>query len=242
MARIAYDDEDAAAFAATRHLPMHGLTAWRAAVARHLRPQPGIRVLDLGCGTGMWARAFTDWYAADVVGVEPAAAMRRRCGHPGVLAGDAGHIPLPDADVAAAWLSTMIHHVPDLHAAARELRRVVRPGGPVLIRSVFAGRPDGLTLFAYFPEAVRVLDTYPSVAEVTAAFRSAGFATASLEQVPQLTAESLAVAADELRRDAHTLLKLIGDDEYAAGLARLREAVPTRTGPVVDTLDLLVLR
>lgn len=168
--------------------------------------------------------------------------MRRRSGFPGVLAGDAEHIPLPDAQVDAAWISTVIHHVPDLAAAARELRRVVRPGGPVLIRSVFAGRPDGLTLFEYFPEAVRVLDTYPSIAGVEAVFRAAGFATASLEQVPQVTADSLATAAGELRREAHTLLQLITDAEYAAGLARLRAAVPTRTGPLVDTLDLLVLR
>ncbi|WP_433496007.1 class I SAM-dependent methyltransferase [Micromonospora sp. CA-248089] len=243
MARIAYHDADAEAFAATRHLTDDGLTAWRAAVARHLSPRPGMRLLDLGAGTGTWARAFTTWFPGlDVVAVEPSAAMRARCVFAPLVAGDAGHLPLGDGSVDGAWLSTVVHHVPDLATAARELRRVLRPGAPVLIRSAFAGRHAAITLFDYFPEAVRVLDTYPSIADVEAAFAAAGFATAAVEAVPQVTAPSLRAAAAGLRREAHTPLQLITDAEYAAGVRRLREAARVDTGPVVDALDLLVLR
>jgi SAM-dependent methyltransferase len=164
MALIAYNDDDAAAFEAARHIAREGLTAWKAAVSRHLNPRSGTRLLDLGSGTGIWASAFTDWYDIEVVAVEPSQAMRARSSHLHVLPGDAGAIPLGDAAVDAAWLSTMIHHVPDLTAAAQELRRVVRPGGLVLIRSAFAGRHESIMLFRFFPEAIRVLDAYPSVA------------------------------------------------------------------------------
>ncbi|WP_439427582.1 class I SAM-dependent methyltransferase [Micromonospora sp. LA-10] len=243
MARIAYHDADAEAFAATRHLTDDGLTAWRSAVTRHLAPRPGIRLLDLGAGTGSWARVFTSWFpGVDVVAVEPSAAMRARCAFAPLVAGDAAHLPLAAGSVDGAWLSTVVHHVPDLAGAARELRRVVRPGAPVLIRSAFAGRHEAITLFRYFPEAVRVLDTFPSVAEVEAAFLDAGFSTAVVEQVPQVTALSLREAAAGLRREAHTPLQLITDDEYAAGVRRLRAAAQVDVGPVVDALDLLVLR
>lgn len=242
MARIAYDDTDAAAFETARHVADDGLTAWRTALTRHLDPRPGFRLLDLGAGTGMWARNFTTWYAGiDVTAVEPSAAMRARCTHPNVQPGHAGSIPLPDDSVDAAWLSTVIHHVTDLTAAAAELRRVVRPDGKVLIRSAFAGRYQAITLFRYWPEAIRVLDTFPSVPEVEAAFAAHGFTATAFEQVPQVTAPSLAAAAAGLRREAHTPLQLITDDEYAAGLARLRQAASTATGPVTDALDLLVL-
>ncbi|GAA3260273.1 class I SAM-dependent methyltransferase [Dactylosporangium siamense] len=241
MARIAYDEGDAAAFETNRHLSDEGLHAWREAVGRHLEPHPGQRLLDLGSGTGSWARAFTSWFpGVEVLAVEPSAAMRARSVYLPVVAGHAGRVPVADGVVDGVWISTVIHHVPDLAAAARELRRVVRPGAPVLIRSVFAGRYDGLTLVRYFPEAATVLDTYPSVAEVETAFAGAGFRTVALERVAQTTAGSVAEAAAMLRRDAHTPLKLISDEAYDAGLARLREA--TDPGPVMDTLDLLVLR
>ena len=48
--------------------------------------------------------------------------LRARCRPPNVVGGDAARIPLADRSVDAAWLSTVIHHVPDLTAAARELR------------------------------------------------------------------------------------------------------------------------
>ncbi|MEV1289958.1 methyltransferase domain-containing protein [Micromonospora sp. NPDC049679] len=241
MARIAYNADDAAAFEVNRHIPYHGLTAWKAAVARQLNPRSGMRLLDVGSGTGMWARAFTDWYDIEVVAVEPSEAMRARSSYPQVLPGDAAAIPLGDTSVDAAWLSTVIHHVPDLAEAGRELRRVVRPGGPVLIRSAFAGRHDAITLFRFFPEAIRVLDSFPSVADVEAAFARYGFTTVAFEPVPQVTFPSVRAAAAALRREAHTPLQLITDAEYAAGLARLRAAAETETGPVVDALDLLVL-
>jgi SAM-dependent methyltransferase len=243
MARIPYDDRGAAAFEADRHIAERGLVAWREAVAQYLDSQPGMRLLDLGAGTGMWAQAFAAWFPGlAVTAVEPSQPMRARWGHPGVLAGDAANIPLPDGSVDAVWLSTVIHHIPHLDAAAREIRRVVRPGGTVLIRSAFAGRHEAITLFRYFPEAVRVLTSYPSVADVEAAFAAHGFGAVALEQVPQITAPSLAAAAASLRREAHTPLQLITDDEYAAGVARLQQAAATDSGPVVDALDLLVLR
>jgi SAM-dependent methyltransferase len=202
-----------------------------------------MRLLDLGSGTGSWARAFTTWYTdADVVAVDPSEAMRARSVHQPVLPGDAAHIPLDDDSVDAVWMSTVIHHVPHLAAAAHELRRVLRPGAPLLIRSAFAGRHQAITLFRYFPEAIRVLDTYPSVADVEAAFAAAGFNTVACDQVPQTTAASLHEVATALRREAHTPLQLISDDDYAAGLARLHQAARTDTGPVIDALDLLVLR
>ncbi|MEV4812081.1 class I SAM-dependent methyltransferase [Micromonospora avicenniae] len=243
MARIAYDSQDAAAFAANRHLTDEGLSAWREAVTRHIDSRPGMRLLDLGSGTGHWAESFAGWFpAVEVVGVEPSEAMRARCVRRPVVAGKATHLPLADDSVDAAWMSTVIHHIPDLGVAARELRRVLRPGAPLLIRSAFAGRHQAISLFRYFPEAVRVLDTYPSVADVETAFASAGFRTVAFGAVPQVTATSLRAAAATLRREAHTPLQLITDAEYAAGVARLQAAASTTTGPVVDALDLLVLR
>jgi ubiquinone/menaquinone biosynthesis C-methylase UbiE len=241
MSRIDYDEHAAAAFQACRQLPSAGLAQWRAAIACHLAPRPGMRVLDVGAGTGMWATALASWFGVTVVALEPSAAMRARFTCPIMIGGDALALPLGAATMGGAWLSTVVHHLPDLPAAAREIARVLQPGAPVLIRSAFAGRCQNIGLIRFWPEAAAVLDTFPSVADVRAAFAAAGFSCTALQPVRQVTASSLAAVAATMRREAHTPLTLISDAAYQAGLARLRAAAAATTGPVIDILDLLVL-
>src|SRR4051812_8783055 len=95
---------------------------------------------DIRAGTGVFAAALRDWFGLSILAVEPSAAMRAQIPRwPGiqVLEGEASDMPLPDGSADGAWLSLMIHHIPDLEAAAREIRRVLRPGAPVLIRQGF---------------------------------------------------------------------------------------------------------
>jgi len=78
MARISYDEQTAAAFKAVREVPRDGLSEWREAVRRHLRPSQGMTLVDIGAGTGAFAAAFSDWFDLSVLAVEPSAAMRIR--------------------------------------------------------------------------------------------------------------------------------------------------------------------
>ncbi len=188
MARIQYGEAAAAAFQASRELPPDALREWRAAIARYLAPQAGMRILDLGAGTGTWAATLASWYGISVVAIEPSPAMRAHARCRCMIAGHATAIPLAPATMNGAWLSTVIHHLPDLTAAACELRRVLRPGAPVLIRNAFPGRHRGIGLFRYWPEAITALNTFPSIAQVSTAFAAAGFSYVALEPVQQVTA------------------------------------------------------
>jgi SAM-dependent methyltransferase len=146
MARISYDEPTAAAFKAVREVPRDGLWEWREAVRHHLRPWQGMTLVDVGAGTGAFAAAFSDWFDCSVLAVEPSAAMREQIPPTPaiqVFEGNASALPLPDASADAAWLSLVLHHIPDLGVAAHEIRRVLRPGAPVLIRQGFPGRLEG---------------------------------------------------------------------------------------------------
>lgn len=149
---------------------------------------------------------------------------------------------MPDACADAAWLGSVLHHLADLEAAARELRRALRPGAPVLIRNTFPGRSDRDLRVRFFPETARSIDGYPSVDRVCAAFAAAGFARVSLRSLPQQSAPTLGDFADGLRRDADSKLRALTDIEYAAGLTRLRAAAAAAPEePAVSWMDLLVL-
>lgn len=252
MSKPPYDDARIAeAYRHARELPREGLGEWRTAIERHLSARPDGTVLDLGAGTGGFATALADWFGIDVVAVEPAPAMRELIpAHPRlrVLDGRAEALPLPDGCADGAWLSMVVQHLADLPAAARELRRVLRPRATVLIRNVFPGRCDGLAMVRFFPETRAVVDTFPTVEETCAAFGTAGFARVALTTVPQRTVPSAGAFARRLRREADTLLRGLTDEEFARGVERLaaaarRESQPGGTAePVVTRLDLLVLR
>lgn len=247
MARISYDEQTAAAFKTVRELPREGLDGWREAVRRHLRPAPGMRLVDIGAGTGAFASAFSDWFDLEVVAVEPSTAMRARIPRTPsirVLEGDATALPLPDDAADAAWLSLVIHHIPDLEAAAHEIGRVLRPGAPVLIRQGFT-IDDGIELVRWFPEAGRVAATFPSLDDTRAAFAAAGFREEALEQVRETYAGTLVDLLGEVDgfRAADTTMRGLTDEDFRRGKERLRRAVEAGDpAPRSNVLDLLVLR
>ena len=253
MARISYDDQTAAASTAVREVPRDGLGAWREAVRRHLRPSPGMTVVDIGAGTGAFAAAFSDWFDLTILAVEPSAAMRAEIPRrPGieVLDGHASALPLPDHSADGAWLSLVIHHIPDLEAAAREIRCVLRPGAPVLIRQGYPDRADTTQTFPweFFPETARTVDTFPSFERTCQAFAAAGFRRDALEQVPEMLI-SLAEFldhADNFRR-SDSIMRGLTEEEFLRGKERLRRAVrhaglTARTEARTNWLELLILR
>ena len=247
VARISYDVQTATAYKATREIPRDGLGEWRAAVQRHLRPSPETTLLDIGAGTGQFSTAFRDWFGIEIVAVEPSAAMRARIPDTEnirVLEGDSSALPLPDASTDAAWLSLVLHHIADLAAAAHEIRRVLRPGAPVLFRQGFPGRLDEIELVRWFPETARAVETYPSVTDVCTAFGAAGFRLEALERVRETHPTSLAYLLGELDtlRHADTSLRGLTEDEFLRGKERIRRAASEDHKPRTNGLDLLVLR
>jgi len=106
--------------------------------------RPGERVLDLGCGAGRFVAALRA-AGADPVGVEiaEAALERARAVAPGAdlrrLADD-GSIPLEHGAVDLVWCSEVLEHVADGAHLLQEARRVLRPGGRILVTVPYHGR------------------------------------------------------------------------------------------------------
>jgi SAM-dependent methyltransferase len=227
-----------------------GTAAWREPVLRVLVGAPAGPVVDLGAGTGAWSGPLAAWTGRPVVAVEPSAGMRAEAARttrdePAVhlVAGRGGAVPLRDGVAGAAWLSTVLHHVGDVGACARDLRRVLAPGAPVVIRGALAGRYDGIPLVRYFPTVRAVLDRFPSLAEARAAFEAAGFAFAGVERVDEAPVDLRAWRARVPgQRRVDTTLVGLSDGEFAAGLAAIDAAVAGGRRVEVVGLDLLAFR
>lgn len=109
---------------------------WRRAVVDAVAARPGESVLDLAAGTGTSSEPFHD-AGARVVPCDFSLGMlrvgkRRRPDLP-FVAGDATALPFADASFDAVTISFGLRNVHDPDAALREMARVTRPGGRLLV-------------------------------------------------------------------------------------------------------------
>ncbi|HEV3001932.1 MAG TPA: methyltransferase domain-containing protein [Solirubrobacteraceae bacterium] len=116
----------------------------RARLREALDPRPGERILEVGPGTGYYALPVARWLAPggtlEVLDLQREmldhtlrlAAERRIDGIVATQA-DATRMPYEDASMDGAYLVLVLGEIPDQEAALRELRRVVRPGGRVVV-------------------------------------------------------------------------------------------------------------
>ncbi|MCC6179348.1 MAG: class I SAM-dependent methyltransferase [Chloroflexi bacterium] len=109
--------------------------------------RPSQRVLDVGCGPGYFARLLAEVVGPDglVVGVDPSAEMigyaHRKASRIGQLQfqiGTAEALSFPDEQFDTVVSTLVMHHLPeDLRVPALcEMRRVLRPGGTLLVADV----------------------------------------------------------------------------------------------------------
>jgi len=112
---------------------------WRVATLRAVAPQRGERILDLAAGTGTSSMAFVP-SGAHVVAADFSRGMidegRRRHGDvPNLefVQADATDLPFADGEFDAVTMSFGLRNVIDPRRALRELRRVTRPGGRIVV-------------------------------------------------------------------------------------------------------------
>jgi ubiquinone/menaquinone biosynthesis C-methylase UbiE len=120
-----------------------------------LRPEPGERLLEIGVGTGYYSLDLAGWvpdgklelfdlqqkFLDHVTG----AAAERGLANLVPTQGDATALPYEDASVDAVILTAVLGEIPDTAGALREIRRVLKPSGRLVVGELF-GDPHFTTL------------------------------------------------------------------------------------------------
>jgi ubiquinone/menaquinone biosynthesis C-methylase UbiE len=107
-----------------------------------------VRILDCGSGYGFVLRILRDLTKAEIVGLEYEEERVRETrealgGDPrlSIIQGDATALPYPDASFDYVVCSEVLEHLPDDAAAAREIFRVLKPGGTAIITVPYTDYP-----------------------------------------------------------------------------------------------------
>lgn len=138
---------------------------WRRKAVQWAEVRPNDHVVDVACGTGDLSLAFARARPARVTGVDftyemlPLARRKPAVGCPvEYVTGDAQCLPLPDGCCDVVSIAFGIRNVQDVSAALREFRRVLRPGGRVVVLE-FAVPPNRLirALYSFYSAKVMPL-------------------------------------------------------------------------------------
>ncbi|HEX2295430.1 MAG TPA: class I SAM-dependent methyltransferase [Actinomycetota bacterium] len=142
----------------TRALPPGVESAMAAAVGAELRDRG--RVLEIGAGTGRIALPLIA-AGVDVVGLDLSGPMLGRFAAKAespapLVQGDATQLPFRDGSFGAAYAVHVLHLIPRWKEAVRELTRVVRPGGVLLVSQGWWGLVAYLDVVEAFADAAGI--------------------------------------------------------------------------------------
>jgi ubiquinone/menaquinone biosynthesis C-methylase UbiE len=113
-----------------------------------LRPQPGETLLEIGVGTGYYSLDLAEWVAPagrlelfdlqqEFLDHVMRAAGERGLANLAPTRGDATRLPYEDGSIDAVVLTAVLGEIPDSAAALREIRRVLKPGGRLVVGELF---------------------------------------------------------------------------------------------------------
>jgi SAM-dependent methyltransferase len=210
------------------------------ALAEALRGAPGRRLADIGGGTGNYALALKaeGW---DPVVVDRSPEMLARAAGKGLetVEADAQRLPLADESFDAATMISMLHHVEDRGLALAEARRILKPGGRLVLKGYTGEDASSLWILDYFPCSRAWMEaTHPPRAAFLEELPGARLLPFRFDDLDDASLAALSGDPERVvnaaeRGDTSYFERLRRDhpEELEAGLARLRTDIESGRAP-----------
>ena len=185
-----------------------------------------VAVLDFGCGTGNYLLQLHQRYGCQCFGVEPSDGMRARAlsksAHLAIENGSHLSIPFGSSMFDFAYMTDVIHHVPDIDSMFTELARVLRAKALLCIVTESHSQIDGRFYNRFFPSLAQIEKSrYPDLQPIIASASAAGFSALVCECIPAPPR----TVSEEFIRNAReknwSMFRLLSEEEFEAGLSAL---------------------
>lgn len=109
---------------------------------------PGARVLDVGSGRGATVERLVSLYQLQAIGIDPSEVLleigKKRNPDLNLIQGKGEDLPFPDEYMDGVFAECALSVIEDMDLALKEIFRVLKPGGWLIINDVYVRNPDGL--------------------------------------------------------------------------------------------------
>ncbi|MBN1381078.1 MAG: methyltransferase domain-containing protein [Deltaproteobacteria bacterium] len=215
-----------------RTLTEKNLMMWLDLVAKFSRASAGAKVLDLGCGTGRFSLPMAARLGFDMTGVDSSAEMLVKAMEKDSnfnvrwILGDAQALAFPAGSFEIAFMSHLLHHCNHPPMVLKECYRVLVPSGIILIRYGTMDQIRNDAEHTFFPEAVEIdQQRIFSRERLEKWLLDAGFVDISSQEIMQQTYKTGAAHLDAARAKSTSVLSMISEESFQAGLRRLEDHV-----------------
>lgn len=232
-----------------RKLPTETIELWLTTISLCINVAKINKIVDLGCGTGRFVSGLKKYFGGEVVGIDPSAEMlqiaKQKYSRQKIkfVKGVAEKIPLSNSSADLVFLSMTWHHIFDKVEAIKEIHRVLRVGGHIVVRNATKENILEHELFQFFPTAKAMESKrMPSRKEIENTFKAHGFNIVALKTLKQKFAESYEKYFQKIKLRAVSSLAMISDDEFDEGLKKLDVYCKSKDSaePVCECFDLLI--
>lgn len=192
-------------------------------MVRRLDPQPGDRVLDVGCGNGAPAIQLAQAYEVEVVGISVSERQVARANDHARAAGladrvrfeqvDAMHLPYADGSFDRAWALESMFHMPDKRQVLAETARVVRPGGRVAIADIIFVR-DASERATGPADPTAAFSSLSTLTEYDPILRDAGLLPVELTDVSRQTRRNHIAYIEWLQKGRDRYVEVLGKEGF----------------------------
>jgi SAM-dependent methyltransferase len=206
-------------------------------------------VLDVGCGTGGFAREIALVTGASVTGLDASAAFleharvsSQRSDSVTWVEADAQDMPFPPKTFDRVLLSLVLHQLARPWSAVQEAARVLRDGGVVLVRTIDPDDAVGRVPTRYLPSmAAADKGRMPTIASIVEWLATSGFVDITVTRHDRNAVLDLANEERAVRTEVEARYPMVSRVELEAGIDRMRADAVAVSGDWIDPRPTMVI-
>jgi ubiquinone/menaquinone biosynthesis C-methylase UbiE len=215
-----------------RSLSEETMLIWLNLIAKLSGSSKGMRLLDLGCGTGRFSLPLAGRLRLDVTGLDSSEDMLAKAKEKDSISivkwvlADASALPYPNSLFDIVFMSHLLHHVDSPLKVLKECGRVLVPSGVVIIRYGAMEQIRNDVIHTFFPQVIEIDERRTPTRQLMEKWLvKAGFVSISSEEVVQQTYQTGVEHLDAVRAKSTSVLSMISEESFQTGLHNLEEYI-----------------